>query len=124
MLLDTKRDFGLLLLHLARFFVVFVLRNTLVEAQVEERSEPVAKVVILATEALDSVPMKLAFGLVTGLHVREQRIQQFRRNLYRSEHGLDLIEDRAFGDEEFLIRLSRVAADQIGVPPLLDIAGH
>src|SRR5438132_5985854 len=116
MLFDADRDFGLLLLQLARFLVVFVLRNTLVEPQVEERGEPLTKLVKLATEALDGVPMKPVFSLVPRLHVREQGIQQFRRDVYRSQYRLDLIEDRAFRDEEFLIGLSRVAADQVGVP--------
>jgi len=47
MLLDAQRDLGLPVLQLTRFFVVFVLRNTLVEPQIEERSEPVAKLIVL-----------------------------------------------------------------------------
>jgi hypothetical protein len=36
-LFDPYREFELVLLQLARFFVVLVIGNTLVEAQVEQR---------------------------------------------------------------------------------------
>jgi hypothetical protein len=84
MLLDAQRDLGLPLFQLARFFVVFVLRNTLVEPQVEQHSEPVTKLIVLASQAFDGVLMKSVLGLVPGLHVREQGIQQFGRDLDRS----------------------------------------
>src|SRR6266487_5724650 len=101
-----------------------VLRNTLVEPQVEEHGEPLTKLVKLATEPLDGVTMKLIFCLMPGLHVSEQRIQQFRRHLDSSEDGFDLIENRAFGNKELFIWLSRVAADQVDMATLLEVAGH
>ena len=124
MLLDAELDLRLPLFQLARFFVVFVLRNALVEPEVEERSEPVAKLVILSAQAVDGILMKPSFSLVPSLHVCEQSIQQFRRDLNRAQYGFDLIKNGAFGNEELLIRRGRITADEIDVPTLFEIASY
>jgi len=63
--------------------------------------------------------MKSVLSLVPGLHVREQGIQQFRRDPDRAQGRFDLIKNGAFGNEELLIRRSRVTADEIDVPTFL-----
>jgi hypothetical protein len=51
-----------------------------VPPQVEERREPVAKLVILTAQRIDGVLVKLVLSFMPGLHEREQGIQQFRRH--------------------------------------------
>src|SRR5262249_1103500 len=123
-LLDAHCDLGLPPLQLTRFFVVFVLRNALVEPEVEERREPLSNLIILAAQRIDGILVKLVLSLMPGLHVREQGIQQPRGHPDRAQYGLDLIEHSAFGNEELLIRGSRITADEIDVPALLEIASY
>ena len=124
MLLDPEGDLGLLLLQLSCFFVVLVRRNTLVEPQVEKHGEAVPALIELAPKAGDGVAVELAFGLVAGLHVRQQRVQQLPPDLDRAEGDLDLIQDLGLAHEELFFRVGRVAANQIDEPPFFHVAGH
>ena len=57
--LNAECEFGLPALQLARFFAVVVLRNTLVEPQIEEQGQLVPGLIIFATQSRDGIEMEL-----------------------------------------------------------------